>query len=325
LALHEPRGKEQSELETWVKDGAAAFTIGICATGSPGTLAELIDVIESERFPPGFVLEKVVIVASAVDRATLERLEKVERTNLKVTLVHEEQREGKAAAVNTIIGASTGRYLVLVNADALPSPSSISRLLRSIGHDPATGAVSGVPMIAARSGIASRILKLMWDTHNTCSQELNPSELGNHGTDELMVVRLDAINELPAEVVNDGAYIAGKLRVNGFRVRSLEGATVYVDVPTRPVDIIRQRRRILYGHLQVWRMVGKVPAVTESLMLLSPDIGFGAMVRTISDHPKLILALPFAAVCEFISLVGAISDTNSKRRRHVVWKRYADR
>lgn len=301
-----------------------SFSIGICATGEPPSLVEIIDTIETEHFPSGFSLEKVIIVASACAERTLNQLERVQRTNPKMVVIEENRRSGKAAAINRIIEENVGDYLVLVNADALPSGGSISRLLRSIRREEGTGMVSGIPVIATKSGNASRILQLMWGTYNTVSRDMSTTSMGNHGTDELMVVRSEALAELPSDVVNDGAYIAGRLRVSGFSIRSVEGATVIVDVPSRPVEIIRQRRRILYGHVQVRMLVGHVPRTAESLMLVSPRRGLGAVVRTVATHPCLVLALPFAAVCELASLVGAILDTSAKEQRHVVWERYAD-
>jgi hypothetical protein len=311
--LHDSERANLAELAA-AGEGTIPFSIGICATGDPPTLVELIDTIERERFPAGFSLAKIIIVASACAPRTLNHLERMQ----------EDRRCGKAAAINRIIRENTADYLALVNADALPSAGAISRLLRSINRDEGTGMVSGVPVIAPRTGTASRILQLMWGTHNTCSQDLNLTTLSNHGTDELMVVRADALVELPDGLVNDGAYIAGRLRVSGFRVTSLEGATVRVDVPSRPIEIIRQRRRILYGHMQVWNLVGRVHATAESLMLFNPERGFGAVVRTVAKRPGLLLALPFAAVCEFISFVGAILDSSGGEQRHAVWERYAD-
>jgi cellulose synthase/poly-beta-1,6-N-acetylglucosamine synthase-like glycosyltransferase len=323
VALHDP-GRAGVAQRTAEGEGVISFSIGICATGNPPTLVELIDTIETERFPPGFSLEKVIIVASACTSSTLNHLERIQRADSKIVLIEEDRRNGKAAAINRILQERVGDYLALVNADALPSAGSISRLLRAIRRDEETGMVSGIPVIATRAGTASRILELMWGTHNTCSQDLNPTMMGNHGTDELMVVRSEALSELPSDIVNDGAYIAGRLRVSGYSVRSIEGATVMVDVPSTPVEIIKQRRRILYGHLQVWKLVGRVPVTAESLILLSPERGFSAVVRTVARRPQLILALPFAAVCEFVSFFGAVLDTSSREKKHGIWERYAD-
>jgi hypothetical protein len=47
-------------------------------------------------------------------------------------------------------------------------------------------------------------------------------------------------------------------------------------------------------------------------------------VRTVARRPRLILALPFAAVCEFVSFFGAVLDASSGEKKHGIWERYAD-
>ncbi len=125
-------------------------------------------------------------------------------------------------------------------------------------------------------------------------------------------------------MVNDGAYIAGVAKQRGYSVRSLFSARVRVDTPTRPIDVMRQRRRILYGHIQIWRLVGEAPRTAESLILLSPGQGFRVVAKAIAKHPRLLLALPFASVSELISLLGAMRDTLSPRKKHAVWERFGD-
>jgi cellulose synthase/poly-beta-1,6-N-acetylglucosamine synthase-like glycosyltransferase len=302
----------------------SAFTIGICATGVSSRIAELLDTIETERFPDGFHLGRIIIVASACADRTLVYLRRVRKADPRIVLVEEKERRGKAEAVNRIMMEASGEFLVFVNADAVPERGAISRLLRAIKRDPTTGIISGNPVISGGDGVASRVLELMWETHNSCSADLDESRLANHGTDELMVVRSEALANLPSGVVNDGAYIAGLAHSRGYVVRSLTSASVNVDVPTRPIEIIRQRRRILYGHLQIWRMVGEAPRTAESLILISPGLGFSVLVRTMARRPRLLVALPFAAVSELISLVGALADNLSSGQKHAVWKRYGD-
>jgi glycosyltransferase involved in cell wall biosynthesis len=326
VAVHwasDPRHTKQTGVSA-PETVVSAFTIGICATGVSSRIAELLDTIETERFPDGFHLDRIIIVASACTERTLMYLRRIRRTDPRILLIEEKERRGKADAVNRIVREAAGEFLVFVNADAVPERGAISRLLRAIKRDPTTGIISGNPVIDAGDGVASRVLELMWETHNSCSADLDEIRRANHGTDELMVVRSEALANLPPGIINDGAYIAGLAHSRGYLVRSLTSASVSVDVPKRPIEIIRQRRRILYGHLQIWRLVGEAPRTAESLILLSPGLGFGVLVRTITRRPRLLLALPFAVVSELISLVGALADNLSSGQKHTVWKRYGD-
>src|ERR1700730_9436356 len=126
-------------------------------------------------------------------------------------LIEHEKRTGKADAINEIIRENEAEFLVFVNADALIDSSAIPVLLESIEGDERAGVISGRPVFKAAGGIVSEVLNMMWTSHNLLSSDLNQSVERNHGTDELMVVRSELLAELPPSVVNDGAYIAGRI------------------------------------------------------------------------------------------------------------------
>jgi cellulose synthase/poly-beta-1,6-N-acetylglucosamine synthase-like glycosyltransferase len=323
LGLVDPRQTEGSGLDK-TESAITEFTIGICATGVSSGVPRLMDVIDREAFPLGFSLSRIVVVASACADSTLAYLRQRKRADTRVVLIEEEERRGKAEAVNLVMAESVGEYLVFVNADALPERGAFSKLLRAIEHDWSAGVISGSPKVTSKGAVASGLVQLMWETHNECSADLEKTRLANHGTDELMVVRSGALVSLPPGLVNDGAYIAGVAKQRGYSVRSLVSARVTVEAPSRPIDVIRQRRRILYGHIQIWRLVGEAPRTAESLMLLSPDMGFRVVAKAISRHPRLLWALPLASMSELISLMGAICDTLGSGKKHAVWERFGD-
>ena len=78
--------------------------------------------------------------------------------------------------------------------------------------------MSGRPVFAKPGGLISDVLDVMWTSFDLLSSDPNQRRQSNHGTDELMVIRSDLLSELPPGVVNDGAYIAGRIREMGFRV-----------------------------------------------------------------------------------------------------------
>jgi cellulose synthase/poly-beta-1,6-N-acetylglucosamine synthase-like glycosyltransferase len=138
-----------------------------------------------------------------------------------------------------------------------------------------------------------------------------------------MAARVEAMKELPEGVINDGAYLGGTARSRGYSIKHCEDAYVEIDVPTKISSLLSQRRRIIFGHLQTWRMIGKVPRTVESLLVSSPAIALKVLVNSLSRAPKLILALPVATVTEGISAGLAVFDAMRASKKHVVWKRYA--
>ena len=294
------------------------FTVGICATGRPPTLGQLLAIILAEE-TPGFALRKVVLIASDCSEETL-RVARKAAIDPRMKLIEHEKRTGKADAINEVFNETEGDFLVYVNADALVSPGSILELLKAIEGDKQAGFISGRPVFERRPGLISDVLDVMWSSHNLLSSD--PRQQRNHGTDELMTVRSALLPELPQGVVNDGAYIAGRIREMGFKVGFQPTAVVHIDVPRRMVDIIRQRRRILFGHIQVKRLVGKAPRTVETMMFFSPLESLRIVVRMFASKPQEVLILPIAGVGELIAVTGALWDTFVASAAHAVWTRY---
>ena len=303
------------------EERVCTFTVGICATDTPPTLQPLLEtVLMSEA--PGFVLKKVVLVASECSVETLRAARKIAARDLRIRLIEHEKRTGKADAINEIFRETEGDYLVYVNADAMVGIESIPTLLKSIDEDRGAGFISGRPIFERPGGLISDVLDVMWSSFSLLSSDPNGSRQSNHGTDELMVIRSELLVELPPGVVNDGAYVAGRIRERGFRVGYQPEAVVRIDVPKRMIDLIRQRRRILFGHIQVKRLVGKAPRTVETMMLFSPFESIKIVILLLANKPKRVLFLPIAALGELIALSGALWDTFASNAGHAVWKRY---
>jgi poly-beta-1,6-N-acetyl-D-glucosamine synthase len=298
-----------------------SFTIGICATGQPPTLNALLTTILSSDVP-GFTLKKVVLVASDCSEGTLRVARSAAARDERMKLIEHEMRTGKADALNEVFKEAEGDFLVYVNSDALVSSDSIIALLKNIEKDRRAGFISGRPVFERPGGIISDVLDVMWTSHNLLSSDPDHRSRSNHGTDELMAIRSDLLPEIPHGVVNDGAYIAGRIRETGFRVGYEPEAVVHIDVPRKMVDLIRQRRRILFGHIQVKRLVGKAPRTVETMMFFSPSQSAKIVIRMLADRPKRVLVLPVATVGEVLALAGALWDTFVSSAAHAVWKRY---
>jgi len=301
------------------------FSIGICAADSAANLGKLLGLIESETYPLGFSLERVVLVASGCDPEAMTYVRELADRDGRFLIIEEPTRRGKSAAINQIIENFDGHFLVLVNSDALPESGAISALLREIGEDKDIGLVSASPIVAGKPGITSRVLQLMWDTHNECLIRLSDSERNNHCCDELVVVRAEALRKLPPDTVNDGAYLAGNAYRAGYSVKFCEVARVKIDVPRSFIDLICQRRRIVYGHVQIWKSVGESPRTLESMLVGDPLLSLSILIHTLAKSPRLVLALPVALIGEAVSIVLAMCDNLTSTKKHTTWDRFGSR
>lgn len=302
-----------------------SFSIGICAADSAANLQDLLLLIKSEQYPVGFILMKVVVVASGCDPRPIERAREIASIDPRFLIVEDSIRKGKFAAINQIIDDFDGDLLVLVNSDARPLQGAISTLLQEITKDRNVGVVSASPVVSGGKGMTNSVLQLMWGVHNECLSRLSDIEINNHCCDELIVIRKEALRKLPPGTVNDGAYLAGAAYHAGYSTKFCRAAEVEIDVPLSFADVVRQRRRIVYGHVQIWKSVGRSPRTLESMLPGNPLLSLSILIETLAKSPGLILALPLAIIGEAASIVMAFYDNLSSDKKHTTWERFGSR
>ncbi|MDA4126779.1 MAG: glycosyltransferase [Thaumarchaeota archaeon] len=302
---------------------AGGFTIGICASDSAKRLPSLISFLTAEDYGQDFTLRKLAIVASGCPESVLVPVRKATDSDSRISLITEPERRGKAEAINRIMENSLGGYLVMLNADAFPAKGSIRKLLE-VASGPGVGAVSAKPVFEEGNGLLGHALALMWSSHSLMSLRLNHAGISNHACDELIVMRRNLVSKLPSNLVNDGAYIGGLARAQGLQVKFSPAAEVRISVPNRPIDLIRQRRRITFGHVQVWKKLGRPPRTIESMLFTNPLMSLRTIIRILSGRPRLMLALPLVLVSESVAVLMGLLDANGSTDRHIVWRRNAE-
>lgn len=298
----------------------SGFTVGICASDSSPYLSRLLAFLETERIGEGFELQRIVVVASGCPEATIDELRMVASKDPRIQVLVEGQRHGKAQAINMILKESKGEFLVMLNADAFPERGAMGKLL-NLASDKKVGAASAEPVFEVGRGLLQRALSLMWSAHSTMSLTLNHAGISNHACDELIVVRRSLLTSLPTNLVNDGAFIGGLVRSRGLLVKFSISARVRIAVPKVPIELIRQRRRIIFGHVQVWKKLGRPPRTIESMLFMDPLVSLRMVLRTVSERPGLILAFPLVIVSESASVLMGLWDAVRSTDRHTVWRR----
>jgi len=313
MLAHQPRADEKNN----------SYTIGICTSGRDAYLHELIAHIRDHIKNSSLNPEEVIIIASKPSPSSMKILQSL-KEDKRFRIILESERKGKYEAINRILQTCSTKYLVLVNGDALPVGDSINRLLEKLYSDDKLAVVSGVPLVDYNGGIASGVVALMWSAHNEALKLLSEEGSNRHSCDELMAIRKDLAPILPEGTVNDGAYLSCWASANGYRVSYSPKSYVKVRAPKRLGDLIRQRRRISYGHIQVWRRLGMPPTTVESLAFSRPTVMLKIISRIIKGRPKLIISLFPAVIEELFSYTLAVLDATFHTDRHYVWRRYED-
>jgi cellulose synthase/poly-beta-1,6-N-acetylglucosamine synthase-like glycosyltransferase len=165
-----------------------------------------------------------------------------------IDLLTEKVRRGKSNALNKIFRTArdSAEILVLVNADALPEKGSINRLLSRIS-DYDAGAVFAQPVPShVPGGICYGIGRMIWRLHHIISMVETPKLSG-----ELCAMRVAYLREIPENTATDEPYIERAIRMQNKRILYSPDAVVNIRCPTNIIDLIKQRKRIWIGHIQL--------------------------------------------------------------------------
>lgn len=297
------------------------FTVGICATDDCTSITRLLERITREELPPQCRISDMVIVVSGSTDGT-----DVAASSFPYELQHsvivEEERKGKADAVNRIMETMSGRRLILVNGDALPMAGALSAMMkRLILEDCSVVCALPVPASSSCGPMARHMASFLWELHNCTMEKMKSEGESIHLTDEMIGLNPESIKPLPEGTVNDGAYIAARAQHYSQNVDFCANARVEVSVPSSLGGLMQQRRRILFGHMMVREMTGAPPGTLEFRFTQKPLLCLKILARTVARNPNGLLLLPFMLAMEAFSFLGALKDRKSTTGRHTVWTR----
>ena len=281
-------------------------SVGVCAFDEASRIRGLLESDLVQPFPGPFLIQEVLVVAIGCSDGTDGIVRDVAAWDPRVVLIHEPERRGKASALNRILSRYRGDLLVLLNADARPTPRALAPLLMPFAAEPGLRIASGAAVPEPGHGLAYLVERVLWDLHNRVLSVQSLRGLDNHCCDELMAVRRGFVDSLPDGLVNDGAYLGVLAALSGQSVRFCGEARVGVRTPASVRGLLARRRRILRGHRQIRRMLDRSPNTLEHLGTRNPGLAARIVGRAIRDHPSALPVLLLLAVpLEILSLTLA--------------------
>ncbi len=221
--------------------------IGICAYNEEKNIANLLqNLIIKQNLPKN---TRILVICSGCTDKTPHIVEEFQKRDPRINLIVEKARRGKANALNKIfrIAKESADVLVLVNADAVPEHGSITKIMSKLLINNDVGAVFAQPVpFKGNNGVCHRIVRVIWRLHHIISINQKPKLSG-----ELCAIRTGCLQEIPERVATDEPYIEIIIQQQGWRILYVPDAVVYIRCPTNVVDLLKQRKRIRIGHLQV--------------------------------------------------------------------------
>jgi cellulose synthase/poly-beta-1,6-N-acetylglucosamine synthase-like glycosyltransferase len=199
---------------------------------------------------------EVIAVDDGSSDDTYRRMQALAAEHPRITALAQ-ANAGKGAALNTGIAHASGSVIMLVDADGLFQPHTISRMLRGFSDD-RVGAVCGNDRPVNLDRVQTRFLALI--SHlgtglmRRAMSELHclPVVSGNIGAFRSEV--LDAIGPLDEDTVGEDLELTWRVYREGWVIAFAPHALLYAESPSTPRALWRQRVRWARGLLQVTRL-----------------------------------------------------------------------
>ena len=269
--------------------------IGICAFNEENNIRFLLENLISEQNLPADC--RILVVCSGCTDRTLDVVKEFQLKDVRIEPIFEEARKGKASALNRIFrdAGESAEALILINADSLPEQGSILGLVSELASSNA-GVVFAQPVpFKGQDGISYRIGEVIWRLHHLVSLLRSPKLSG-----ELCSIRTACLRPIPENVATDEPYIELSIRRQGYEIRYSPDAVVHIRCPTNIVDLLKQRRRIWTGHMQLRRTTGFMVSTSD----------FGNILRAVPNlKPNELFYAILGGIIEVTAYAQARVDT----------------
>lgn len=291
---------------------SSGITVGICAYNEENNIGKLLDnILKKQNLPEA---SEILVVCSGCTDKTVDIVKGYGKKDSRVKTYVENERKGKASAVNHILSNARGNSILLISADTLPNEGCFARLFSKLKLAD-VGIVCGNPVpVNSSASLVGRFVQILWGFHDHVFRQLNDAGLARHAT-EIFCIRKGIVSKIPLETVNDDAFIALTAKKKGFLVEYEFESRVSICGPQTLREYFRQRRRVLFGHKQVKKITGESPQHLIYLFPLYPIHTIKLLKWPIMKYGYALFAF---LIVEFIINIVAILDS-ILGKTHTTW------
>lgn len=294
-------------------------TVGIPCYNEQSNIALILNDVCSQDLPEWLKVEKIIVDASGSTDLTVDIAKTYANKDKRVIVFHEEPRRGKASSINRIMSLSSSKILAIISGDLrITDNSFLRKLVRRLAKEDVGMVVAKVVPTNDPDSIVGFMGHLLWRIHNKLHIIQQEMGLVSHAG-EAFAFKKEYVSFIPEDVINDDAYIALHLQLKGFKVSYEKGSIAYNRAPSNIVELILQRTRVLAGHNQLMKRVGKKPDTIHNLFLKRPLLALNILVSEISSLTKgnmiKLLATLMFLFTELISYILSFVQKHSN-----IWK-----
>jgi biofilm PGA synthesis N-glycosyltransferase PgaC len=289
----------------YTKETGFSVSVGIPAYNEEKNIANLLNALLKQKTNRIAISEIIVISSGSTDR-TDAIVEKLSWKDRRIILIRQDHRKGKASAVNEFIKTARSSILVLESADTLPDEQTIERLCLPF-EDPIIGmAGAHVTPTNDENTFIGYTSHLLWSMHDQIAMRC--PKCG-----ELVAFR-KTFESIPEDTVADEAWIEYEMKKRNLKIVYVPDATIFNKGPETISDLVKQRRRIAYGHLNLAKKTRfkvstlQLPFVLPALLSIFP-----------LNEPKKWFFAFGAFTLESVSRILGYYDYYIKRDDHSTW------
>ena len=245
--------------------------MGITAHNEEANIGKLLDRVLQQEFDTAILTEIIVVISGCTDNTEGVVREYMAADN-RIQLLVQEQREGKASAINLFLEETDEEVLIVSSADLQPVSGAMELLVAPF-TDPELGLTACRPEpVNDPDTFMGFTAHLLWDLHH---------QMNLHGfkAGEMIAFR-KVFRRIPQYTAVDEASVEPLIRGQGYKVQYVPKAIVYNKGPETASDFLRQRRRIYAGHLELQQILGYSVSSMSGLMIIP------LLLRNLDWRPK---------------------------------------
>lgn len=234
-----------------------------------------------------------------------------------VTVLHEDVRRGKAAALTRAIDAARGEVLVFTDANNALVGDALLELVSPLA-DSTVGCVTGRKAIDDGSGRPLDVAESAYWRYEAAIRRWE-SRFGSVSSvnGELLALRREAVTRLSSSVVNDDLVLAMEAAISGWRIAYAERALSLEPASATTGAESTRRTKLVAGRWSTLRRLGprlarKDPLLTwqllshKALRLVLPAATAGLLVGNVAAVRRRSWAPPLlGAQCAFYAAAAA--------------------
>ena len=286
-------------------DGCTGCSVGIMAHNEEANIGRTLHAVLQQQ-GPSLRIEEVIVVASGCTDRTVPIVAEISLQEPRVRLCVQEQREGKASAINLFLKQASSPLVVLLGADVLPEDSALDYLCAPF-QDLKIGMVGGRPVpVNDPATFMGYAVHLLWRLHDRLAR-IHP-KLG-----EVIAFR-NVIAGIPPTSAVDEISIQALISQLGYQLLYEPACIVYNKGPLTIRDFLKQRRRIYAGHLQTREQQNYAAATMKAGPIVLQLLASGDLTLR---RPKRLLWTLGAVLLEGYARLQGYYDYRRKRAHHI--------